>query len=127
MEHAEMKADLSQILALVQCYFKGLHDGNSEALRPLFHPDCWLKAPGLRRSLDEWLELVSHRTSPADKGDEFAYQVLAVDLLGQQAMVKVLCPLFEHTYIDFLGLLKEQSQWRIVNKMYADLPHTYQE
>ncbi|MCG7534550.1 nuclear transport factor 2 family protein [Pseudoalteromonas sp. OOF1S-7] len=122
-----MKADLSQIQTIVQCYFTGLHSGDSEALRHLFHPDCWLKAPGLRRTRDEWLELVSLRTSPAEQGAEIACQVLAIDLLGQQAMVKVLCPLFEHNYIDFLGLLKEQGQWRIVNKMYADLPHTEQE
>ncbi|WP_277749872.1 nuclear transport factor 2 family protein [Pseudoalteromonas sp. R3] len=81
----------------------------------------------MRRTRDEWLQLVSDRTSPAENGDEFAYQILAIDWLGQQAMVKVLCPLFEHNYVDFLGLLKEQGQWRIVNKMYANLPHTDQE
>ncbi|RZM78222.1 nuclear transport factor 2 family protein [Pseudoalteromonas rubra] len=127
MDHVEMKRELSEIRAMVQCYFTGLHEGDSETLRNLFHPDCWLKAPGLRRTRDEWLKQVSERTSPAEKGDEFAYQILAIDLLGQQAMVKVLCPLFEHNYIDFLGLLKEQGQWRIVNKMYANLPHTVQE
>jgi hypothetical protein len=39
-------------------------------------------------------------------------------------MVKVKCPLFDFNYVDFLGLLKEQGQWLIVNKMYSDIANT---
>ena len=50
------------------------------------------------------------------------YHVLVEMGLGyvtcSQAMVKVECPLFEHFYVDFLGLLKEDGRWRIVNALW---------
>ncbi|MAY15819.1 MAG: hypothetical protein CMI06_10825 [Oceanospirillaceae bacterium] len=112
--------DFDQICALVQDYFNGLHQGDTQKLQHIFHADAVLKAPGLRRNLEDWLSLVAQREVPAQRGDAFGYRLLAVDLLGEQAMVKVLCPLLGRTYIDFLGLLKENNQWLIVNKMYAN-------
>jgi len=114
-------ADYAQIHHLIRAYFTGLHEGDSERLRRIFHPDAVLKAPALRRTLGEWLALVKERETPQQRGDAFAYQLLTMEVLGEQAMVKVLCPLLGRTYIDFLGLLKEQGKWLIVNKMYADL------
>ncbi|WP_430462159.1 nuclear transport factor 2 family protein [Thalassolituus sp. LLYu03] len=113
--------DYAQINHLIRAYFTGLHEGDSERLRRIFHADAVLKAPGLRRTLAEWLALVNERETPQQRGDAFSYQLLAMEVLNGQAMVKVLCPLLGRTYIDFLGLLKEQGKWLIVNKMYADL------
>ena len=112
--------ELEQVSQVIQCYFDGLHYGDTKKLREIFHSDAYLKAPELRRGLDEWLALVAQRQKPATNGDEYAYRILSVDVVGQQAMVKVLCPLLGNIYIDFLGLLKEDGHWRIVNKMYAD-------
>ncbi|MGF1730070.1 nuclear transport factor 2 family protein [Photobacterium kasasachensis] len=112
--------ELEQVSQVIQRYFDGLHYGDTKKLREIFHSDAYLKAPELRRSLDEWLALVAQRQKPATNGDEYAYRILSVDVVGQQAMVKVLCPLLGSIYIDFLGLLKEDGHWRIVNKMYAD-------
>lgn len=113
--------DFQRVTDIVQRYFTGLHRGDSQLLTSLFHPDAYLKAPQLRRGLAEWLSLVEQRAKPIDNGDSFDYQILSIDIIGQQAMVKVLCPLLGRTYIDFLGLLYEDQQWRIVNKMYADI------
>ncbi|EEX92866.1 hypothetical protein VIOR3934_07333 [Vibrio orientalis CIP 102891 = ATCC 33934] len=115
------QADFQRVTDVVQRYFTGLHHGDSQLLSSIFHPDAYLKAPQLRRGLAEWLSLVEQRAKPIDNGDSFDYQILSIDVIGQQAMVKVLCPLLGRTYIDFLGLLYEDQQWRIVNKMYADI------
>ncbi|UTM59365.1 nuclear transport factor 2 family protein [Photobacterium sp. CCB-ST2H9] len=113
--------DLDQVTEIIQTYFEGIHHGDTEKLSSIFHADAVLKAPDLRRSVEVWLEVVRSREKPHTLGAEFAYRILSADVIGDQAMVKVLCPLLGHTYIDFLGLLKENGQWRIVNKMYADL------
>lgn len=105
---------------ILQAYFEGLHDGDSAKLRPIFHPQAQLQAPGLRRSLEEWLELVDERISPARRGDAYAYRVLSLEVLGDQAMARIDCPLLGRRYVDYLGLLREDGIWRIVNKMYAD-------
>lgn len=109
-KNALLNDDVGTVRALIDEYFNGLH-----------HPDTVLKAPGLRRSLNEWLELVKTRAVPAEQGSVYGYRLLSLDIVEAQAMVKVLCPLFDRVYIDYLGLLKEEGCWRIVNKMYADI------
>ncbi|MCG8317717.1 MAG: nuclear transport factor 2 family protein [Pseudomonadales bacterium] len=114
--------EINSILKIVTRYFEGLHYGDVEKLQRVFHPDCVLKASGIRRDLMQWFALINDRPIPAQQGDPFNYQVLSLEVLGEQAMVKVFCPLLGANFIDYLGLLKEQGHWLIVNKMYAERP-----
>lgn len=113
-------SDLAQIERVVMDYFVGLHHADVTRLDRIFDSRAQLQAPGIRRSKQEWLALVASRAVPGDRGDAFAYRLLSIDLVGDQAVARVRCPLLGRDYIDFLGLLKEQGCWRIVNKMYAD-------
>lgn len=115
------KSDFASITALIDKYFLGLHHGDVSVLKSIFHPDTWLKAPGSRRSLTQWLNDVKNRDTPLQLANPFRFKILAIDIVQDQAMVKVDCPLFNFRYVDFLGLLKEQGQWRIVTKMYTDI------
>ncbi|PHZ86498.1 nuclear transport factor 2 family protein [Paremcibacter congregatus] len=114
-------SDFAAITAIIETYFMGLHHGDVPQLKSIFHQDTWLKAPGVRRSLKQWLEAVADRPVPAQQNRPFNFKILSIDVVQDQAMVKIHCPLFDYNYIDFLGLLKEQGQWLIVNKMYADI------
>ena len=114
-------SDFDSITAIVQDYFDGLHNGDVLKLQSIFHRDAWLKAPGIRRSREQWLTNVSDRPIPAQQGRSFEFKLLSVDVVKDQAMVKIECPLFDFNYIDFLGLLKEEGQWLIVSKMYTDI------
>ncbi len=117
--------DRETIAGILDDYFDGLYRADVTSLRAIFHPDTVLKAPGLRRSLEQWLSLVSNRDIPMATGAPYRFRVLSLDIVGEQAMAKLECPLFTHNYIDFLGLLKENGRWRIVNKMYADINTNY--
>lgn len=108
---------LSQILV---DYFDGLHCADTDKLRRLFHPDTVLKAPGLRRTLDQWLEDVASRPVPANENQPYRFRIISLEIAGDQAMAKVECPLFDRHYIDYLGFLHEGGHWRIVTKMYCD-------
>ncbi len=112
--------DMQDITDMTEAYFMGLHHADIEKLDGIFHEDMVLKAPGIRRSKQEWLGLVAARLIPAMEGHEFRYKTLSMDIAGDQAMVKVYCPLLGSEFFDFLGFLKEDGQWMIVNKMYAD-------
>lgn len=114
-------SDFESITAIIQAYFHGLHNGDVTKLKSIFHQDTWLKAPGVRRSLEQWLEAVADRAVPAQQSKPFNFKILSIDVVQDQAMAKIQCPLFDFNYIDFLGLLKEQGQWLIVNKMYTDV------
>lgn len=112
----------ADIARLVSDYFRGLHNSDVALLDSVFDEQAMLYAPGIRRSKAQWLTLVANRPIPKQRGDAFAYQILAVEVLGQQAMVKVSCPLLGEHFIDYLGLLFEQGRWRIVAKQYATQP-----
>ena len=114
-------SDFDTITAIVQEYFDGLHNGDVLKLQSIFHHDAWLKAPGIRLSREQWLENISNRPIPKKQGRSIEFKLLSIDVVKDQAMVKIECPLFDFNYIDFLGLLKEQGQWLIVNKMYTDI------
>lgn len=109
------------VMALISDYCDGLHYGDVAQLRAIFHADAFLKAPGLRRSLEEWLSAVATRPVPDKEGRPYEFKLLSIEIIKDQAMVKLECPLFDHFYFDYLGLLKENGRWLIVNKMYTDL------
>jgi hypothetical protein len=113
-------SDLSAIEDILHSYFDGLHHGDVTKLNYLFHPDVWLKAPGTRRSLTQWLADVATRLTPAELNKPYSFKILAIDVVQDQAMAKLHCPLLDFNYIDFIGLLKEEGKWRIVSKMYVD-------
>ena len=113
-------SDLAQIEMVMMDYFVGLHHADVARLDRIFDSRAQLQAPGIRRSKQEWLAMVASRAVPSERGDVFAYRLLAIDLAGDQAVARVRCPLLGRDYIDFLSLLKERGHWRIVNKMYAD-------
>lgn len=117
-----MSDDISQISRVVQDYFDGLHYADTGKLARIFDDHAWLSSPGIRRTKQQWLELVASRPVPASAGYPYEYQLLSIELYAEQAMVKLSCPLLGQHYIDFLGLLKEQQQWKIVSKMYAVAP-----
>ncbi|MBZ9611808.1 nuclear transport factor 2 family protein [Rheinheimera maricola] len=122
MSTALQDTDLPAIAVLLGHYFDALHRADTELLSRIFDDDARLYAPGVRRSKQQWLELVANRSVPATLGHAVAYQILSVELSGEQALAKVSCPLLGRHYIDYLSLLKEQGQWRIVAKLYADNP-----
>jgi len=115
----KLEEDYKTIEELLQNYFDGLYEGDVEKLRNIFHDDAWLKGNNFRKSRDEWLEAVANRPIPKKEGMDYAFKVLSLDIEGDQAMAKVDVPLLAAHFIDFLGLLKEEGKWKIVNKMYT--------
>ncbi|NQZ32789.1 MAG: nuclear transport factor 2 family protein [Oceanospirillaceae bacterium] len=113
--------DFTKITAILGDYFEGLYHADVEQLTAIFHPHSQLIAPGNRRSVKKWLTDVASRDVPAKLHQPFNFEILAIDVVQDQAMAKVKCPLFDFNYIDFLGLLKEDGQWRIISKMYTDI------
>jgi 4-oxalocrotonate tautomerase len=120
-ESESRESDFQSVLTLVRNYFDGLYNGEVKKLRSISHSDLFLKAPGSRRSLDQWLDDVASRPTPYQQGLPYNFKLLSIEIINDQAMVKLECPLFDHQYIDYLGLLKEDRRWLIVSKMYIDL------
>jgi len=115
------KDDAKIIKTLLHDYFDGLYEGDVTKLRNIFHDDAWLKGNNYRKSRDEWLAAVATRPIPKDEGMNYGFKVISLDIVDDQAMAKVDVPLLAAHFIDFLGLLKEDGTWKIVNKMYTTI------
>ena len=118
---ARHQLDYEAVIEILNSYFDGLYYGDTDKLRRLFHEDAWLKGNGYRKSRDEWLETVASRPKPSEQGMDFAFNILSLEIVDDQAMARVDTPLPAAHFIDFLGLLKEEGQWKIVNKMFTTI------
>ena len=118
---ATYQRDYQAIIGILNDYFDGLYLGDVEKLRSIFHEDTVLKGSEYRWTRDEWLEAVANRPVPRQEGMGFDFNILSLEIVGDQAMAKVEAPLLAAHFIDFLGLLKENGQWRIVNKMLTTI------
>ena len=116
---ASYQSDYEAIIGLLNDYFDGLFEGDVEKLRGIFDDGAWLKGNNYRKTLDEWLEAVANRPIPGDEGMKYNFNIQSLEIIGDQAMAKVDTPLLAAHFIDFLGLLKEGGQWKIVNKMFT--------
>lgn len=115
------KSDFEVIRELLTRYFVGLHRGDVEMLRTIFHEDAMLKGSGYRKSRDEWLDAVAARANPVDSGFPFEFQIQSLDVIGDQAVAKLDVPLPAAHFIDYLSLLREEGEWRIVNKLFTTI------
>ena len=113
------QSDYEAITDLLNAYFEGLYDGDVNTLRKIFHDDAWLKGNDYRKSRDEWLDAVATRPVPRTEGMAYNFKIWSLEIVGDQAMAKVDVPLLAAHFIDYLGLLKEDGEWKIVNKMFT--------
>ena len=104
-------------------YFEGLHTGDVEVLRSVFHADAilWGEVRGVpyHKAVADYLDVVRDRESPRRRGEVFAMKVLAVDRIGAIALARVSCPMLGFDYVDLLSLLHRDGQWRIAAKVFT--------
>ena len=130
---AACQADpVDEVRAVVEAsYIDGaFNDLDPDAMRAGFHPDFAIfSADGedIRRyPIDTWAEGVAKRKAdpefdPAKNRWEHAFPM--IEVTGGAAMVKVeLSRNDELVYTDYLSLLRFDSGWRIVAKVYAKHP-----
>ena len=116
------------IAAVLGAYFKGLYTGDTALLRTVFHPDAALFAErggqSYHKRLDDYLDGVAARASPASLGEPYRMRVLAIDVTHDIAMARVHVPALGFNYVNYLSFVRWQGRWVIVNKVFTDLPIT---
>jgi hypothetical protein len=109
--------------ALMQRYFRGIHEGDVEALREVFHRDARIEdayAGGLRsRSVEQYLSAVASRQSPNAAGEPLRMQVLSIEAHAGIATVGAELRFLGGHYYNALSLLDCDGRWRIVHKLFA--------
>jgi hypothetical protein len=123
--------DHQSILQVLSDYFRGLHAGDVELLRSVFDPEAVLFAElhggSYRKSLDAYLDGVAQRSSPAELNEAFRMRVLSLEVLHDMAMARVHVPALGFNFYNYLTLLRKGGSWRIVSKVFDDVPAGYVE
>jgi hypothetical protein len=124
MEH-NLKDSLAITQALENYYFKGIYEGDLNALRNILNPGTLLfgdvKDKPYAKTLDQYLDGVKNRQSPKDSGKPFKGTILSINVVNSIAVAKVHVKMYEFEYDEFLSFHKVDNRWVIVNKMITDV------
>lgn len=127
---AGFATQFSEVIAVLEDYFDGLHHGNSEILRRVFHASalyaCATDGTMLTLRMDEYLPIVDERPSPASRGDPRSDRIIAIEFAGAvTALARVECSILPKRYIDLLTLIHIDGRWQVISKVfhYESVPH----
>jgi hypothetical protein len=93
----QFEAEASAIQAVVADYFGGIHHGDVERLRRVFHPSATLygdvNGQTYLRPLEDYLAVVTHRKSPQQLGEPFRMRIMSLERVNGIAIVHLHCPM----------------------------------
>ncbi|MDH4559491.1 nuclear transport factor 2 family protein [Pseudomonas sp. BN411] len=116
------ETDRDAIRQVVRDYVDGMVFADENRLRSAFHPDC--RIIGHFQGDLEWLSVNDFAGSIRDAGPVLAegaapvWEILALDITGDSAAVKVVDDYADLRFTDYLSLLKLGGRWTIINKLY---------
>jgi methanogenic corrinoid protein MtbC1 len=116
-------SDIRQIEKLINTYFDALYECDVNKLAEVLHERalyaCIEDEKLLTRNMNEYLPIVSNRESPKSKGEKRRDKIVFIDAVSSNtAMVKVNCSIGERLFTDYLSLLKVDSEWKILSKVF---------
>ncbi|RZL01609.1 MAG: nuclear transport factor 2 family protein [Rubrivivax sp.] len=115
--------DFAGVTAVLQTYFDGLHDSDTQRLRSVFHPQahyCCATDGALRHlGMAQYFAIVDQRPSPKAQGHPRADRILSIEFAGDvTAFAKVECAIPPKSFTDFLTLLCLDGRWQIISKVF---------
>lgn len=118
--------DISTITqALENYYFKGIYEGDLNALGNILNPGTLLfgdvRGKPYAKTLDQYLDGVKNRQSPKDSAKPFKGTIHTINVINSIAVAKIHVKMYDFEYDEFLSFHKIENQWMIVNKMITDV------
>ncbi len=116
---------IKKIEAVIKDYFEGIFYGDVSKLRKCFDEKVLLygdiNGESYLKNLSDYIDSVKLRKSPNDQGEKFDMKILAIEILGNIAIVKLHVPMLGYNYYDFLSLTIVGEEWKIVNKLFTNV------
>ncbi len=111
--------------SLENFYFKGIYEGDVDALSQIFNTGTLLfgdvKGEPYAKTLDQYLDGVKNRQSPKDSGKPFKGEILNIKMVNSIAVAELRVKMYDFIYQEFLSFHKLNGKWLIVNKMISDV------
>jgi Putative lumazine-binding len=109
-------------------YFDGVRRSDTALAHRAFHPvaKMYFIRDGklVERTIPDWLGVIAKNAPQPAQPDSFKRRVLEVDVSGNAAVAKLQLDYADAVIIDYMSLLKEGDQWRIVNKIFDRKPRS---
>lgn len=104
-------------------YFDGLYHSDAEALRAVLHPRAHYVTVTdgslTYHTVETYLPIVAARPSPASRLEQRADRIVSVDFAGPvTARAHVECRIGSKFFTDFLTLIRDGGEWRIISKVF---------
>jgi 4-oxalocrotonate tautomerase len=109
---------------LAQVYFDAAYDMDAERFQSIFHPLSAVTRIGddgevSVMPIETWLAGVRNATAPRKLKLERKDDVVAIDVSGNLALVKLRLQMPPRYFTDLLSCLKVQGAWKIVQKVMS--------
>ncbi len=113
-------SDEVMVRETIQTYLHGLKFNDIESFKKAFYPEAklfFVKNNGTLGQLTqaEWYAGFTANAGKEEKGD---LQIASLDVSGSAASAKVEEEYPDSHYTDYISLLKLNSEWKIVNKIF---------
>lgn len=118
-----MSSEFHAIHALLRDYFDALYDCDADKLGRIFHPRAIYvsadETPLLYRDVEDYLQVVASRQSPASRSEVRRDYIDRIELAGENTgMARVRCSIGQRDFVDLLTLVRTEGQWRIMAKAF---------
>lgn len=118
-----MTEDRGGVEAVLNRYFDGLYHSDAEMLRGVLHPRAHYVTVTdgslTYHTVDTYLSVIAARPSPASRDEARADRIVSVDFAGPvTARAHVECRIGPKFFTDFLTLIPDEGEWRIISKVF---------
>ena len=115
--------DHEEIKNIVQLYVDSMDESNPEKVKQAFHQNAkvvgYLHGDFMEMSVDDFAGFVSSQLPPPkEKGEDVVFEILAIEVEGTTAMVKVRDTYLGITFLDTLSFMKVEEGWKIYTKLF---------
>ena len=124
-----MSTDANEIAAITRTiddYFQGMYKSDRALIERAFHPDAVVcghfDGAYRHRSRQNFADFVEGVPAPEKNGVPYDMAIVAIDVTGDAAVVKVRDLYLNRYFVDYLTLLKSDGAWKIINKTYHHEP-----
>ena len=115
--------DKEQIGNVVQLYINSMDLSDPNKVKQVFHSNAkvvgYLHGDFMQMSTDDFADFVSsQQPPPKEKGENVVFEILACEVEGTTAFVKVRDKYLGITFLDTLSFIKEEDSWQIYTKLF---------
>ena len=112
-----------EITQIINLYFDTLYYCDLDKFDRVFHKKAIYatadEAPLLFHNMTEYRKIIAERVSPASTNELRKDFIDNIKLAGKNtAIVSVRCTIAQSNFIDFLTLVREDGQWRVIAKVF---------